>query len=488
MVGLQAHPVKATGSSSDAAERILTIFSEISAVPRCSKHEERISTWLERWAKERGFAVFTDARRNVLIRVAGSAGKENADPVVLQAHMDMVCQKADSSRHDFSTDPIRLVRDGDWVRADGTTLGADNGAGIAIALSVAEQTGSVHPPLELLFTADEEADMTGVAAITRDMLKGRKLINIDSEEDDAVTIGSAGGESIEIHLPLAVEPLTEGETAYVLRIDRLTGGHSGLEIGKNRANANVLAAQAMSGGTPFRLIRFSGGSAQNVITPASEMILALRPDNLASLKARIAVFEQEVRQRFPAETGFQITLSPAEERPKLAIPESDSLKAVQLVADLPQGVMTWSKAFSGLPETSSNVGVVEIRDGGLHVVAFARSSEPSQLQALTAAIRADVANRGGRADTRSRFPAWPPRQSQLYQSAMDSYRSLFDTDMKTEVIHAGLECGYIAALFPDMEIISIGPTLRDVHSTEERLYVPSLGKTELLIRSILERI
>lgn len=467
-------------------DQVLAIFEQISQVPRCSKHEERISAWLVSWAKQRGFPVKTDDRKNVVIAVPATTGYENHPVVTLQAHMDMVCQKTADSTHDFTKDPIVPIRDGDWLRTKDTTLGADDGIGIALALALAEDSRLARPPLELLFTTDEEVDMSGAAALSGDFLNGRKFVNIDWETEGSMALGSAGGVKNDISLPLAFAPLAKDQPAFSLRISGLLGGHSGLEINKNRANANVLIAKALAGNMPFRMISFSGGTAANAITQMAEMIFALAPDQVEPFKARLAIMEQETRKQYPNEQELVITLKPLETRPDQAALESDSAKAVKLILDIPYGVFALSKEFADIPETSNNIGMIKTENNTLYVTTYQRSSKVDQLEKITTVIETAAATAGATSVRRGFSPPWPPNPgSDLYKKALAIYESLFKTPMRTEVIHAGLECGYIAEKYPGIEIISIGPTLENVHTSRERLLVPSLDRVWRLMTQLL---
>ncbi|PTN36017.1 aminoacyl-histidine dipeptidase [Desulfonatronum sp. SC1] len=467
--------------------RILAIFEAISQVPRCSKDEERIAAWLVQWAEERGFPVKTDEFLNVLISVPAAEGYADAPVVALQAHMDMVCQKTADSDHDFTTDPIRLVREGDWLRATDTTLGADDGIGMAIALFLAEEPGLKHPALELLFTTDEEVDMSGAEGLAEDALKAERFINIDSETEGFVTLGAAGGVKLEITLPLAFTPLSPGQAMYSLRVDGLLGGHSGVEIHKNRANANVLVARALDEAIPFRLISFAGGSADNAITPASELILALEPEHDDALRARIAAFEQEIRDEYPEETGFSVTLQALANPADAALSATDSARLIELILAIPQGVYEWSEIFPGLPETSNNIGILLTTDAALELTVFHRGFSPEKLENLAREIEQTAAQAGAATNRRSQFPAWPPNpEAALYKKALVAYERAFSTPLQTEVVHAGLECGFIAEKYPHMEIISIGPTMEYVHTPKERLHVPSVERVALFLRELLK--
>ena len=473
--------------NSESTASILSIFSDISQVPRCSKSEARISAWLVDWARQRKLAVSADEHKNVLITVPASAGYESHPTVVLQAHMDMVCQKTADSRHDFSKDPIVLVRDGDWLKARDTTLGADNGIGIAIALALVQDGASPHPKLEVLITTDEEIDMTGAGGVSRTLLSGKKFINLDSETEGFVTLGAAGGMKSEVILPMARAALPPDQLVYSLQISGLLGGHSGIDIHKGRANANTLMAQALAPSLQLRLIDFNGGSADNAITRAAQARFALPKAQLDLLTAGLVAFEKATRAQYPVETGLEIKLAPAELGGAAAFTPEDSAKAMALVATLPQGVQEWSTEFKGLPETSNNLGMVKIENDKLIVSTFQRSFSPVKLAAVTAGIDARAASLGAINKPRSAFPTWPPNaNSELFKKTLDAYQRQFKTAMKWEVLHAGLECGYIAEKFSGMEIISIGPTVQDVHTTKERLYVPSLGKLAQLLKDVLK--
>ena len=479
----------ATAHDGESTQRILAIFEKISEVPRCSKHEERISAWLVEWAKQRGFSVKTDDRKNVLITVPASKGYDSHPTVVLQAHMDMVCQKTDDSPHDFSKDPIALIREGDWLRAKDTTLGADDGIGIAVALALAEYSTTPHPTLELLFTTDEEIDMTGAAGVSKEFLTGKKFINLDSETEGAVTLGAAGGVKSDIALPLVFSALPNDQPVFALRVNGLLGGHSGLEINKGRANANVLIAQALSSSIPFRMIQFSGGTADNAIPRTAEMLFAISSAYVDALKARMTTFEQDIRKRYPAEENVSMTLTRAENKSDQVASEADSAKVVKLIMNIPQGVVEWSKEFPGLPETSNNIGIVKTVNNAVNISTFQRSFNPGTLENIAQLIETAAADAGATSTRRSTFPTWPPRaDSKLYRESLAIYERLFRSPLKTEVLHAGLECGYIAEKYPDMEIISIGPTLENVHTPRERLYVPSLAKFSRFINELLQNL
>lgn len=468
-------------------QAILSTFEQINMVPRCSKDETRISAWLADWARRRTLQVHTDALDNVLITVPATPGWENRSAVVLQAHMDMVCIREEGSAHDFTRDPIPLIRDGDWIHARGTTLGADNGIGVALALTLAEKADTPHPKLELLFTADEEKDMSGAAGLKPDLFTGRRLINLDSENDSVVTLGAAGGIHTDIMLPLDMQVVPPGWEMASVEVSGLLGGHSGMEIGKNRPNATVLLAQLLAAAGEFRLVEITGGSADNAIATSAEATLALPSSVLPEWELHAASFEKHLRAQYPAETGVKIVLVPAAEAASAATSVTASAAAVRLIADLPQGVVAWSRTFEGLPETSSNVGIVRSSATALTISSYQRSSDEARLKALASEIAGLAQQAGASSSQRGGFPAWPPHsQTALYKAVLSAHAQVTGEQMSSEVTHAGLECGYFAAKYPDMEIVSIGPNIEGVHTTGERLNVPSITKVWKILQLVLQ--
>ena len=479
----------AGGSLADAGPEsaILSTFEQISRVPRCSKDEGRISAWLVEWARTRNLTVTSDENRNVLISIPASPGWENRPGIILQAHMDMVCLKVDGSTHDFTADPIVLQRDGDWLHARDTTLGADNGIGIAIALTAAERLPAQHPGLELLFTTDEEKDMTGIAGLRAGLLSGKRYINLDSEEVGVVTLGAAGGVHTDIAFPLDMEPISPELQVFELNISGLLGGHSGIDIDKNRANANALAAQGLAAAPPFRLVAMAGGNAGNAIAASAKVTLAVEREAAAGLIKHVSDHAEKVRADYPDEKTLAIRLAEVANTRQPAASAKQSAAAMALIGAIPQGVTAWSAEFPKLPETSNNIGIVGMSGNVLEIASFQRSFHAANLQEIADRIAA-LAQAAGAASTRKgAFPAWPPNSGTgLYKAVISAHKKLFGSGMVTEVIHAGLECGYIAERYPAMEIISIGPTLQDVHTTRERLNVPSLGPTWALLQELLQ--
>lgn len=475
------------GPEGGIEEAILSTFEQINEVPRCSKDEDRISAWLVEWARERGFQVTQDKNKNVLITVPATPGREKSPGVVLQSHMDMVCLKKEGSPHDFASDGIALIRDGGWIRAKDTTLGADDGIGIAIALTLAERSTRPHPKLELLITADEEKDMSGAAGLASDLLSGTRFINLDSEDDSVLTLGSAGGLHTDISLPTPERPVAADAKLFTLKVSGLVGGHSGVDINKSRGNASVFLARLLQEVAPLRLVTLIGGTADNVIAASAEATLAINDDLVPKLEKRVVVFLSEAQEEFPGEKGLAISLDAVANSGQFAASPESSSAALSLIASLPQGVTAWSKAAADLPETSNNVGIVRMADGTLQVATLQRSFHSENLEAISSQIVSIAKKFGASTTRRSLFPSWPPNtKSALATLIGKKYGELYGTPMVTEVIHAGLECGNIAAKYPEMEIVSIGPTILDVHSTNERVKVASLLKIWDLLQEVLQ--
>lgn len=465
----------------DYTEKILGIFGQICAVPRCSKHEEKISRWLRDWADSHGIEARADELGNVVMRVPASPGYEDAPTIVLQGHMDMVCEKTPDSPHDFAKDPIRPARDGDWLRADRTTLGADNGIAIAMALALVEDKSLDHPPLELLFTVDEEQGLTGAARLAPDFIKGRILINIDSEDEGVFTVGCAGGREVRIRLSLKQRELPGGWTVLRFNLSGLRGGHSGIDIRKQRASANKLAARLFSriaDSVPLRLVSIRGGSAHNAIPRDCEALAAVESGALDKVREVVAVFLDTVRSEYSKiEEGIGITAGQSDSAPGRALDEADSRRVLDLLLALPHGVARMSDEIPGLVETSTNMATVKLEDGTLEVLASQRSSVNSRLEELCGSIRSAARLAGAEAKQGNGYPAWQPDfDSPLLARCKRLYSEMYGKDPVIEVIHAGLETAVLGGRFPGIDMISIGPTLENPHSPDERINIPAIGK------------
>ncbi len=459
--------------------RILEAFQQVSAIPRRSKHEARIRAWLVDWAGSRGFAHDIDAIGNLVIRVPASEGHGDAPMVTLQGHLDMVCEKTPDSDHDFATDPIVPVMEGEWLTAPGTTLGADNGIAIAMAMVAATEPSLVHPPLELFFTIDEETGLTGASELKPGFLQGQLLLNIDSEDEGVITVGCAGGVDTHLHIPIPHEDRPEGFTGVQLYAGGMSGGHSGVDIHKMRANAIRVLARALGAlkGFDLRLADLRGGTAHNAIPRDASADLLVRPADLDALRAKVAELSTAMAAEFThTDPGLFLELRDWDGPCARCPSEAGTAKVVDLLLVMPHGPAAMSTDIEGLVETSNNEAEVKLEGEGLILLSSQRSSVVSRLAAHTQRIEGLARIAGGHAESGEGYPPWQPNMdSALLARAQRIYQALYGKDPVVEVIHAGLECGIIGDRYPHMDMISIGPTIVDPHSPEERLLVPTVG-------------
>lgn len=463
-------------------QSILSIFEQISSIPRCSKHEERIANWLKEWALSHGLSFKFDSVNNVLITVPPSTGYEKSPTVVIQGHMDMVCEKAESSTHDFSRDAIQLVYDGDWLRADGTTLGADNGIALAMALELAHDRTIAHPLLELLFTVDEETSMQGVNALTPDFISGKVFLNLDSEEDGVFIVGCAGGVTSRIEMGIDRIPIPESYNICKLIAEGMAGGHSGVDIHEKRANANKVLATAIDKLLDLNILLISvdGGKAHNAIPRYSQAIMAYPEDSFEETGSIIAQLQSELRLEYAdREPGLTLRIEKAKFDDKLrAISPGTAAKLVRLLLSLPYGVVSMSADLPDLVETSGNLATVKTSQDSVTIVTSQRSSDMKKLAHLTEKINVMARSAGATVHNSEGYPSWKPdMDSPLLQQCKEAYSSVCCENPRIEVIHAGLECAIIGSRFAGLDMISFGPTINNPHSPDEKLYIPSVSRT-----------
>ena len=473
--------------------KILEFFRQINEIPRCSKNEEMIVLWLKQWAEENQLAVKTDAAGNMVITVAPSAGYEQAPGIIVQGHVDMVCEKSPDSDHDFSKDPIQFVYDGDWLRADGTTLGADNGIAIAMAMALASDDKVAHPQLELLFTADEETGLNGAKLLEPGFVKGRLLLNVDSETEGEFTVGCAGGRHTLVSRKLAFTDLNGDYTFFDLKMQGLHGGHSGIDIHKQRANANKVLARTLDRlfkSCQICLVSLKGGTAHNAIPRDAAATFACDPSQAATATKVVRDFENTLQTEYAAiEPLLAIALSPVDSGPKenTALSKQETRTVIDLILSLPHGVMGMSPDFEGLVETSNNLATVEIIDGSLKILTSQRSSVMSRMDEITTIINATAALAGADSQSGSEYPPWTPdMQSGLLKRCKEVYEKISGRQPMIQSLHAGLECAIIGEKYDGMDMISFGPTMQDPHSPNERLFIPSIGKVWEFMVALLE--
>ncbi len=469
---------------------IVDIFEQISAIPRQSKHEEKLSRWLTDWAVRRTLEHRTDNKGNVVIRVPASSGYESSPIVILQGHMDMVCEKTPGSSHDFSKDPIRLVYDGDWITATETTLGADNGIALAYALAAAQVEGLQHPRLELLVTVDEETGLTGANALADDFVDGRILLNLDSEDEGVFTIGCAGLKIATLSFESDKMEIEAGSKGMEITVGGLAGGHSGVDIHRHRANANKLLSRVLA--PLFRearagIVSISGGSVRNAIPRDARAIVAVRPENVSKalkiVEERISAFKMEYGS---TDVNISLSADPVSLNGSRRYTDEFTGNVVRLLSVLPNGVQEYSADIHGLVETSCNLAVIEEIGEKLEIHSSQRSSQMSQLDELTATIESAGVLAGAKMRSGNSYPPWTPKtESELLRRAREVYVNVYSREPKIGAIHAGLECGVIGAKYPGMDMISFGPTIRHAHSPDERVHIPSIETTWNYLKALL---
>ncbi|MGL5759126.1 aminoacyl-histidine dipeptidase [Plesiomonas sp.] len=467
-------------------------FEKICSIPHPSHHEEALASFIVEWAQGAGLHVERDAVGNILIRKPATAGMENRKPVVLQAHLDMVPQKNNDTVHDFIKDPIRPYIDGEWVKAQGTTLGADNGIGMASALAVVAANDLQHGPLEVLLTIDEESGMTGAFGLQSGWLQGEILINTDSEEEGEIYMGCAGGIDATMTLPVARETAPADMQAFTLTVKGLKGGHSGGDIHLYLGNANKMLGRFLFGHAAelgLRLANIQGGTLRNAIPREGSATLLVPTANVARLRALVDKFTDIQRSELSAvEPNLTVLLDNAP-MPAQVFAADAQQRLLALLHACPNGVMRMSDVVPGVVETSLNLGVVTTSEQGVQIVCLIRSLIDSgrcgvqnMLSALAELAGAEAVFKGG-------YPGWKPdNQSPIMQVVRETYQAMFDKTPNIMVIHAGLECGLFKEPYPQMDMVSVGPTIRGPHSPDERVHIDSVDKYWQLLTQLLKNI
>lgn len=448
----------------------LRYFEEICAIPHGSRDTKRISDYCVRFAQSHGLKYVQDAHNNVVIYKPATAGYEDHPTVILQGHLDMVCEKDADCDIDFSTDGLRLRQDGTYLFAEGTTLGGDDGIAVAYALAVLAADDLAHPPLEAVFTVDEEIGMLGADAMDMSVLQGRVLLNCDSDDEGILTVSCAGGATSELRRPISREKAVG--TAWRAGVRGLIGGHSGVEIDKGRANANKLLAALLSL-CSVRLISIDGGSKDNAIPRASEALL------LADAYFDRCFFEtaERLRASLPAGEAPEFYCEPAQTA-LCPMTDESSRAVLALLHALPNGVQAMSADIEGLVQTSLNIGILKTDEAGVTMTFSVRSSVNAEKAALTTQLRQLGAQYGAAYEESGDYPAWEYRRdSRLRDVMVKTYTRLYGAEPKVEAIHAGLECGIFSDRLPGLDAVSFGPKMHDIHTTRERLDLASAART-----------
>lgn len=469
---------------------VFKYFEEISQIPRGSKNEKGISDYLRNFGESLGLETIQDESLNIIIRKPATPGYENAPGVVLQGHMDMVCEKNKSTNHDFMKDPIKLRIDGDYVYATDTTLGADNGIAVAMGLAILASNDIAHPALELLVTVDEEAGMTGAMALDGSLVKGKYILNLDSEEEGYLLVSCAGGVTALSTLPVEFVKPEATKKSYLLEVKGLLGGHSGMDIIKQRGNANKILGRLLNLlNVDFDIAKVEGGSKNNAIPREADCVIMVNNDQIdeftTQLKDITNIFKHELRTSDP---GLEIACSETD-TPELILNSASKDKVIKMLNLIPNGIQTMSMDIENLVESSTNLGVLRTTDSTVTFECAVRSSVKSLKEDITARMELLVTELGGNLELISDYPAWEyAKDSNLEKVCIEAYKNLTGKEPIIMALHAGLECGLLLDKIPNAEAISFGPNMYDVHTPNEHLSISSTENTWKYLLEVLKSI
>lgn len=470
-------------------------FSDLNAVPRPSKQEERVIAFMMEFGESLGLETKRDEIGNVLIKKPGTTGKEDHPIVAIQSHLDMVHQKNASTEFDFQTQGIEMYHENDWVKAKGTTLGADNGIGVACAMAILAADDLEHPPIEALFTIDEETGMTGAKGLKGGLMDAKYLLNLDTEDDDELCIGCAGGVDVVAEADFDTEGCPEGYSCLTLSVTGLTGGHSGMDIHLGRGNANkimnrALRAAAQASESALRLSGIDGGGLRNAIPRESTSQFCLAQADVPKVEAALAKLSECLRKEY-ATTDPDLSLRVESQRTcgDKSLSASKSMEVLRALYSLPNGIYRLSPEVEGLVQTSSNLARVVLENGHFKAACLVRGSVDSEKLDMAEAIACALEQIGAQVSQSGEYPGWAPKpESEVVKVMTRIYSSLFQEAPHVIACHAGLECGILGTNYPDMEMISFGPNIRGAHSPDERVQVSSVQKTWKLLTTTLAQL
>jgi dipeptidase D len=468
------------------------IFEGICQIPRPSKKEEKIAAYIKNWARERNFEIQEDELGNFVIRKPATPGMENRKGVCIQGHIDMVCEKNADVEFDFDNDPIQPYIDGDWVKAKGTTLGADNGVGVAMGMAIIASDDIAHPDMEILCTLDEETGLTGAMQLGRDLLKSDILINLDSEEDGHFTIGCAGGLNTRGIYPYKADSVPANHTAYKVTVKGFKGGHSGIEIHDERGNAAKFMNRLLwnlTNDMNIRVADFNSGNKHNAIPREAFANVMVPNDRVADFDKAVKDYHnQTVAEYKTKEPNINIFAEKADAPSRVM--EAGMQKALlSSFYAMPHGVYRMSPDIKGLVQTSTNFAIIETKDDTIEVLTSQRSSVESEKKDMAAVVQNCFELGGAEVIFGDGYPAWEPNMdSPILQEAIEIFKKVFDKEPVIEAIHAGLECGLVGEKYPEMDMLSFGPTLKEVHTPDEMISIPTTQNCWKLLVEIIKHI
>ena len=466
-------------------------FCELCKIPHGSGNEKAISDYMVAFAKEKGLDAVQDKWLNVLIRKPGSKGRENDPAVILQAHMDMVCEKNEDVKHDFLKDPIVPVIDGDWVKTRGTTLGADNGSGVSLIMMALTAENISHPPLEAILTTEEETGCTGAAMFDTSLLKGKRLINLDGAGEDTLIAGCAGGIFIELEVPVERETVPAGFVFYRLMVKGLAGGHSAGDIDKGRGNANVLAAGLLDKlfKEEVRLVDINGGAKMNAIPRECSAVISFAEGKLEKIKSLVAQTETEYKAEYQCEKGLAVTLGKTGASGSV-MSNSSQREAIDTILRMPCGVQSMSPDAKGLVQTSNNPGVITGAEDAVTIKNFLRSSSKAEMENVAGKIKTAAESCAAKINILGKFPIWEYNpKSPLRDTLISVHKDLYGKTPEVTATHGGLECANFAQKMPDCDCTVLdGPNITGLHSPDERMSLSSLNRTADFLVKVLERL
>lgn len=472
-------------------KKVFYYFEQISKIPRGSGNEKQVSDYLVNFAKEHNLEYVQDDTLNVVIKKNASKGYENAPSIIIQGHMDMVCEKNGDKIHDFEKDPITLLIDGDYIKADNTTLGADNGIAVAYNLALLDDDNIEHPSIEAVFTSDEEVGMNGAYALDTTKLNSKILINIDSEEEGKLLTSCAGGAKATMNIPIKFEAAPKDKVAYTIKIKDLKGGHSGSDIDKQRANAIKLIARVLNNlkGIDLNLVNISGGAKDNAIPREAEATILINEQSKHSLEDILNKLEQIFKNEFKVSDPYISIILQKAQMPNTVFDLNSAKKVIDTLLLIPNGILAMSLDIKGLVESSNNIGVLKTLDNKVSLSCAIRSSVSTrkeeiknQIQCLADLVEADLIVKG-------EYPAWEfDPNSKIRQIFIKVYKDMYNKEAQIEAIHAGLECGLFAKKMQGVDMISFGPDMENVHTPDEKLNISSVARTWDYLKAVLKEL